>query len=250
MAILVSELKKYGAANRPEDDVSVSGGGIDANCVLDVAQLTANTTLRIFSDNAADTTQSITITGRLPSGEISSDVIPMNGVDGTILVVGAVTFERFLKLAASAPLVGNLTVEQDTDGADIVTLPAGKTHASIMFIGSESEAAETDRYEQEIWRNESAESKTLLNAAMQLLSDPSAIIMVGMEIAKDSATSVANRKALPAGVSFFDDGASIAVPGNQLEANSSIILWVNQKLAAGAAPLKSTFTTELSGSSI
>jgi len=251
MPILDSELKKYGAVNRPEDDVSLSGGGIDANCVLDVTQLAANDVFRVVSDNAADTTQSITITGRIPAGDIQTDVIAMNGANGTTPSAGAVTFERFLKAVASAPLAGNLTIERN-GGAneDIVIIPAGKTKASIMFIGSESEAAEVDRHEQEIWRNESAEAKTLLSAAIQLLADPSAIIMVAIEVAKDTTTSVANRKAIPGGVSFVDDGASMGVPGGQLEANSTIIVWIQQKLAAGAAPLKTSFTTELSGSSI
>jgi hypothetical protein len=48
-------LRRYGAASRPENDVSTSGGAIDTACVLDITQMASTGTLEAVSTSAADT---------------------------------------------------------------------------------------------------------------------------------------------------------------------------------------------------
>lgn len=246
MPILSSELKKYGALSRPEDDASASGGGIDASCVLDVTQLAANDQLRAVSDNAADT-MNLTITGRDATGAIVTETKALNG---TTPVTFATTFERFLKATLSAAPAGNVTIERNTSPYDdVVIIPAGKTAASILFIDATSEAVATTRYEKEFWRNENA-SLTLTNATVTLTADPSASIRIGLATAKGDTVSVTNRKTAPAGVTFVDDSVQQNVPGGSLAANENIGVWIEMSRAADAPAIKSSYTTQLAGTTV
>lgn len=247
MSIVAAELVKRGALNRPEDDVSSSGGGIDNNCVLDITQLAANDVLRVVSDNAGDTTQNVTVTGRLASGAIDTDVIVLNGVTP---VAGAKTFERILKINLSATAAGNVTIERNTNPYDdVVIVPAGKTDAAILFIDSSSEVSQTVRYEKEFWKNENG--TTTLNAAkVTLTADPSTSIKIGVETAINDIVSVTNRKTVPSNPTFVDDGVAANVPGNALAAGAAIGVWIEMTRATDAAALKSSYTTKLEGTTV
>lgn len=246
MSILASELKKYAAANRPQDDVSTAGGAIDTACILDVTQMAANDTVQMVSDNAGDTTQSVTITMRDATGAIVQDTKTLNG---TTPVAFTGTFERFLTISMGTSAAGNVTLERVTGGADIAVLPPGVTDAEIQFIDAASESGATTRYAKEFWKNENG-TLTLTAAKVQLTADPGAIIRIGVHTAKDDTATISNRKTAPGGITFVDDGVQQNVPGNQLEAGSAISVWIEMQLGAGAAAQKNSYTTELAGSTV
>ncbi len=245
MSIIATELVKYGAANRPEDDTSTVGGAIDTSCLIAIiTPLAADDVVRAVSSAAGDNTQTLTLTGRTPAGEITSDAIALNG---TTVVAGTVTFERILKAVLSGVCVGDVTIERNTNPYDdIAIIPAGKISASIQFIGASSEASATDRYEKAFWKNENA-SLSLTSATLTLTADPSASVMIGIDTAKDSSASEAGRKTAPTGVTFVDDSVSIDIPGNQLEAGVAIGEWCKFSRGANAAAIKTSYTTELAG---
>ncbi len=242
MSIIAAELKKYSALNRPEDDTSLTGGGVDTGCILELTQLAANDTLEAVSDNVADT-MNLTIDGRLAAGDPDSEV---NAMNGTTVVSFTSTLERVLKLSLASAPAGNVTIRRSGAGPTVAVIPAGKTKASILFIGSASEAGAVTRCEKEFWKNENA-TLTLAAAKVTLTADPSAVVRIAVETAKNDSTTIANRKATPAGVSFVDDSVDVNVPGNQLEASSVIGVWIEQALNAGHAALKSTYTTQIAG---
>jgi hypothetical protein len=245
MPIATTDLKKYGAAGRPEDDTATSGGAIDAACVLEVTQMASTTTLEAVSSNAGDT-QTLTIYGRDASGAIVSQALALTG---TTVKAFTQTFERFLKATLSGAPAGNVTIRLTGAGATVVVIPVGKTAAAVMFINAASETAQTIRYEKEFWKNEHA-SLTLTTATLKLTADPSASIRIGVEAAKNGSQSVANRKTTPGSVTFVDDSVAQAVPGNQLEAASAIGVWIEMTRGASAAAIKTSFTTELAGMTI
>jgi len=242
MSIIAAELKKFAALNRPEDDATLTGGGVDIGCILEVTQLAANDTLEAVSDNVADI-MNLTIDGRLAAGDPNSEV---NAMNGTTVVSFTSTLERVLKMTLASAPAGNVTIRRSASGPTVAVIPAGKTSASILFIGSASEAGAVTRCEKEFWKNENA-TLTLTAAKVSLTADPSAVVRIAVETAKNDSTTIANRKATPAGVSFVDDGVEVNVPGNQLEAGSVIGAWIEQALNAGHAALKSTFTTQIAG---
>lgn len=246
MSILDTELKRYAAANRPEDDVSAGGGAIDLTCTLDVTQLAATDTLSLVSDNAGDTTQNVTVRGRDASGAIISDIKTLNG---TTPVAVAGTMERFLTENMDAVAAGTVTLSRATGGATVAAMPSGVTDAAIQFINAASESGATTRYTKEFWKNTNV-SLTLTAAKVQLSADPAAIILIGVHTSKDDSATIANRKTAPAGITFVDDGVDQDVPGTQLEFGSAIGVWVEMQLGAGAAAQKTSYTTQLAGSTI
>lgn len=242
MAVQQADLKAYQAANMPEDDVSTTGGAVATSGLIEFTDLAANDTLEAVSDNAADT-MNLTLVGRDAGGAIVTETRALNGTT----VVGFVTntLERVLKATLAAGAAGIVTIRRASAGPTVVAIPAGKTSVRRLFYDSASEAGSTTRYEKIFLRNESGVD-TLNSAAVQLTADPSAAIRIGVAAAKGDAGTVANRKTSPS-VTFVDDGVSQSVPGGTLAAGESIGVWVELVRGAGAAPINSTFTVQLSG---
>ena len=61
MSVSASDIVVYGSANMPEDDSSTSGGAIDTATKVIFTDISATDSVECVSDNAGDTTQTITI---------------------------------------------------------------------------------------------------------------------------------------------------------------------------------------------
>lgn len=244
MPIASTDLKKYAAANRPEDDASASGGGITTSHSLEITQPAAPTALEVVSSQAGDTTQVLTVKGRDSAGTLITATAALNG---TTAVALAGTFERVLEAGLSAAAAGTVTLRASGGGATVCTLPPGQLGQHILFKRSASDpTASRVRYEKEFWKNEHA-SLSLQNATLTLTADPAAKVEMGVAGAVNDTISVANRLTAPTGITFVNDNVAQSVPGGALAAGAAIGVWIKQTLAAGDAPVKSTYTTELSG---
>ena len=246
MSILTTELKKYAAASRPLNDTSTAGGAIDTDCVLGVTQLAATDAVRARSSNAGDT-MNLTIKYRDAAGVIQTQTQALNGVTNVVFN----SMERFISATLASNPAGAITIERNTSGnANVVTIPAGKKNASILFVDSASEASSTTRYEKEFWKNESGESLTLTNAQVTLTQDPASSIRIGLDTSVNGTATVSNRKTAPSSVTFVDDSVAINVPGGgNLAATAGIGVWIEMTRGAGAAALKSYYETQLAGTS-
>lgn len=246
MPITQAELKLFGSADMPINDTGASGGAIALTTIVEFTPIGGDGPVGIVSDNAGDTTQSVTITGRLATGVIDTEVLVANG---QTRVAGSKVWERILRVSFSAPFAGNVTVDRNADSQVVKIIPAGVTLMTRLFYDSASEASPVNRHEKIFFKNTNG-SLTLTNATVTLTSDPAGKILIGLEASKDGTGSIANRKATPGGVSFVDDSVAVAVPGGSLAAGEAIGIWVRQALGAGDAPTKSTFQVQLAGSSI
>lgn len=245
MSVTESELKLYAAASRPADDESTSGGAIDTSCVLSITQPSAADQLRVRSSAGGDA-MALTLTFRNPAGEITQET---QNLTGTSNVVFDGTVERLISASIASAPAGDVTVERNTGGnALVVTIPAGKQRATILFIDSASGADQTVRHEKVFWRNENS-SLSLTNATVELTQDPSSAVRIGLEASINGTGSVADRLTPPAGVTFVDDAVVVGVPGGALPSNGAIGVWIEMTRGAEAAALKSTFTTRLAGTS-
>lgn len=246
MPIASTELVLYNAVNRPVDDTTLAGGARDAQVRPDFTQLAANDTVEQVSDNAGDTTQTTTLSGRDPTGALQSD---SKGVNGTNVVAFTGTFERALSANMNANAAGTITIRRSGGGATIFQIPPGERGFSAMFIDSASEAAPTTRFDKGFWTNTNG-SLTLNNAQVQLSADPAGKIRQGVGLALNDTTTITNRKTSPAGITFVDDGVQQPVPGNALPATDSISVWYEMALLADDAPIRNVFTTEIAGTSV
>jgi len=247
MPIIASELQARQAANMPETDAALCGGAILTTGIVELTQLAVNDTIRVSSSAAGDTTQTVTIDGRLASGVRTTEVLTLNG---TTVVSGAVTFERILKITLSAAAAGIVTVARNTTPfTTIVAVPIGITSVVTLFIDSASDVAQVVRYMKMFMRNTNA-TLALTTAVTRLTTDPATSIRIANAAAKGDATTIANRLAAPAGVTFVDDGIDQAVPTGNLGAAENIGVWIEMTRGASAAAIKSTFTVRLAGNTV
>jgi hypothetical protein len=246
MPITAAELILLGSLNRPEDDTSTVGGGIDIDHRPEFTQLAANDIVEMVSDNAGDTTQSVTITGRDAAGAWTTD---SKTVNGTTVVDFAGTWERVLKIVMDSDAAGIVTVRRDAAGPTLSTIPVGERGFYAMFLKSASESGSTTRFEKMFWKNTDP-SLTLNSAEVELTADPSAKIRMGLATAKDDSGTSTNRETAPGGVSFVDDSVAQSVPTGLLAAGEAIGTWIELALTADDSAYKSTFTTRLSGTTV
>lgn len=246
MAITSAELKAYGATSRPETDVATPvGGAIDTASRPNLAQFSANAVAYVESDGAD--TRTVTVYGRDAAGALQSDPIVLNA---TTPVAGAVTFERILRVTLSATDgARTVLVKQGSGGTTRATILPNEDASFGMFIASQSEAGATTRYEKIFWKNTNG-SSTLSSAEVTLTADPDSKIQIGIETAVDDTVTITNRESVPANPTFVDDDVAQAVPGDELAAGEAIGTWIEFSLGAGAAALKSSFTTQLAGTTV
>lgn len=245
MPIQSTDLILYASANMPTDDTSPSGGDIDTGVRPVFVQLTAAAPIAAVSDGS-DTRQ-VTLIGRDPGGALVSETLTLNG---TTEVLSSQTYERLLRamLSASDP-ARTVALKQGSGGPTIATIPPYEVGVTATFINSASSGAVETRYEKLFWYN--AHDSLTLNAAQVVLTeDPAGTIQIGLETTKNSDASVANRKTAPSGVTFVDDNVAVDVPGGTLAAGEYIGVWVKQVLAAHGAPVRSTYTLRLIGTSV
>lgn len=247
MPIVQADLKLYASVNTPEDDVATAGGAIDETTRLDFTQLAANDDVEVLSSAAGDTTQTATLTARNPAGAIVSEGVTMNGTTAVIFsTIGVV--ERVLKFGLSAVAAGTVTVRRSVAGATLRTLAPNETDFELFFYDSASESGSTIRYQKCFWLNDHA-SLTLNAAKIQLAADPESIMDFALETTKDAAGTSTNRKTAPGAVGTFDDTQK-NVTGTTLEAQSRQGVWVRMQLIADDTPKRSTFSPELTGTSV
>jgi hypothetical protein len=241
MPIVTADLVWYGAASRPSDDTAASGGAIDLLDRPEFTQFSAAARPEILSDGAD--TRSVTIQGRNAAGAIISET---NACTGTTPVLFAATYERILTITTTTNATRTISVRQGAGGSVVATITPNETSRTAMFRQSASEASSVPRYEKMFGRNSHA-TLTLNAASVKLTADPDARVKIGLAAAINGSTSVANRKAVPAAVSFVDDNVAQAVPGGVLAALDAIGTWIEQTLPGSDATHKTTFTVELSG---
>jgi hypothetical protein len=245
MPIVAADLIPYMCVNVPDDDIATNGGAIDTVGRPTFTQLTANALIAIISDGA-DVRQ-LTIEGRNAAGAIVTEVLTLNGA---VEVVGAITFERILKLTLDATSgTRTVTVKQGAGGATRATITPNETKRWAHFKRSASESGIVIRYEKHFWKNIHG-TLTLNSAKTRLSADPAARIRVGVHTSKGDTVTTANRKTAPGGITFVDDGVDQAVPGDTLEAGSQIGLWIEQNLPASDPAIRNTFTTQISGTTV
>lgn len=246
MPIAASDLIAYGSASRPEDDSSTTGGAIDLTDRPSPMTLAADDTLEMVSSQAGDTTQVVTVTGRGTDGAILTD---NQTVNGTTIVTFTGTFERVLKVVMDVVATGIITIRRGSSGPTVDTIPINELGFFGMFLKSASESSGTVRHEKIFWRN-SHGTLTLNSAAVELTADPSSKIQMGLEAAKDDSNTITDRKQVPGGVSFVDDNVSQSVPTGILATTEAIGTWIEMTLIADDSPLKTSHTTQLSGTSV
>lgn len=252
MPIVSGDLKCYASANMPENEIGVSGGAIDLTTVILSFPMGAEpvaTQPKLQSANTGDT-MNITVYGRTPAGELISEVKALTGTSVTTALTN--TYERILRMVAASAPAGNVSVLMNNGTTVIAVLPAGKIGSRTLFYDAVSETSEVFRYEKIYWRNEHA-TLTLNAAVLRITADPSEDANHDMQVGVETGASqsTGNRKTAPSSpstVTFVDENIDIVI--TSLAASASKGLWGRQRLGGNASANKSSFTTELAGTTV
>jgi hypothetical protein len=250
MSITTAELIAYCSASRPTDDVSTTGGAIDANNRPVFTQLASNGTLEAVSSAGGDTTQTITVTGRNAAGVYSTSTATLTGTS-PVALSPATTFERVLTCVLSGTAAGIVTLRKSGAGTVVGTIPIGELGFSAMFINSFSTSTGQTRYEKLFLKNTDG-ALTLTSSTVTLTADPvGGVFTAGVDTALNGTATVANRTNAPAGVAFVAFNVAQSVPNSgNLTAGAAIAVWILQTLGINQVPTKNTFTVTLAGNTI
>ena len=244
MSILSSELQFWCAASMPLDDASTSGGAISTTIRPTLTQFSANAVAAAVSDGTD--VRTVTVYGRNAAGALVNEVLTLTNA---VEVVGAVTFERILRVVASATSgTRTVLVKQGSGGTTRATIGLNEQEIRALFYDATSSGSIKIHYEKVFIKNNNS-TLTLTAAAITLTADPIARIRIAGATALDDTGSVANRLTLPGGLTFVDDSVAQSVPTGQIAAASRIGVWVELNLPANDPANKSTFTLQLAGSS-
>lgn len=243
MSITAAELICYGAASKPTDDVSTTGGAIDTAKRPVFTQFGSAAKLSLTSDGTD--TRNVTIVGRLANSAIAQETIALTSA---VEVLSSNTYERIQSVTlASGSGSRTVTLKQGSGGSTIATIPVNETGVYMMFQNSFSSGSSLVRYEKLFWYNSDG-SLTLTSTTVTLSADPSGLMQIGLATSNGDSATIANRLAVPAGVSFVGVGTAQSIPSSgNLPSATGIGVWVSQTLGINAAAQKNNFTTQLQG---
>jgi len=268
MPVVDADIIVYGAANMVEDDTSIVGGAIDRTIKILGTDMSTTDTLDIVSDNAGDTTQTITIFGRNAAGSlVDTGAVTLTG---TTPLVGVVSFERILKIVVSATYLGTITITENGAGGTPITLegtvdaPGGVAvlQSRRPFYGAEAEASGGSAvvYYEKVFITNTHATLDLTSATITMTFDGSAST-VDFDLAaviNDSVTEP-NRLTEPdasdmLGAPTWDDAAKIppgGTLGNRVTAGTAdeCGTWMRMSLPAGEPPANTFVTFNVIGSS-
>lgn len=250
MSISSDDIRFYGSANMPEDNVSTSGGAIDLTTKVIFSDIATTDNVTVISTSVADT-GNITITGRLASGIISAETL---GMTGTVRLVAANNYERILKVELASAPSGIITISRDNSPtySQIATMESGVTTVRRLFYDSSADVSggsARDYYEKIFVKNVNA-TLALSNAIVIEQADPSAYTTFDLESSKGGSNSVASRlDTVPSSMLGSFTSANKTIPGGYLGSGEACGIWIKLSLASGVAASKSTITYRITGTS-
>jgi hypothetical protein len=245
VSIVAADLVAYNSASMPDDDTDTCGGAIDTLRRPDFTQMSTSNTVRAVSANAGDTTQTITLIGRLADGTIVSEVLNLNG---TTPVTTSATYERLLSAELSATCAGAVTVARTTGPTTIRVIPVGERGFTAIFQQCSSDpSVQKIFYGKFFWKNTHG-SLALTSSVVKQSADPDSRITHALDASLDASTSTTDRTTSP-GFTFNDSDKN--VPNSQsLSAGSAIGTWLKLTLPAADSSHRTTYTSELDGQTV
>lgn len=247
-AIAVTDAVLYCAQSHPTTDAGIVGGAIDPLMRATFTDI-ATDDAEVLSDNPSDTTQSMTIKGRLAGGSVVTETRTLNGTTAVIFSTLGV-FERVEEVRLSGPAAGNVTLRRSVGGATIGVIPAGEIgFRRIFFNAYPHPTASKDYYEKVFYKNNHV-STPLQNVSITQSADPGALITFTLAASIDDSGTTTSRTTVPSTTitnpDTFDDTAK-AVSG-ALGPGEAIGIWLKMTLTAAIASFENTYTVGLTAS--
>jgi hypothetical protein len=248
MSIVSTDLQLFASVNMPDIDTGTNGGAIDTLRRVAFVQIAANDDIEVISSSASDT-QNCTITARDATGAVTSQTAALTGTTAKIFsTMGAAgVVERVLQVELASVAIGTITVRRSVAGATVGVIAIGERGFMALFRKISSDpTVQINRYTKVFWKNAHA-TLSLLGALVKQSADPDARIMHVLAASQNDSTTTTDRTTAPAGT--FDD-TDKAVPGTDLAATAAIGVWLRVQLPIADPPHRTTYDTQITGSSV
>jgi hypothetical protein len=251
-SIVAADLVPYHSANQSDVDGSTVGGAIDTLRRPDFTQMTSNDTIRAVSSSASDTTQTVTVEARTASGTVVSETKTLTGTTAITFSVNA-TVERVLKVELSATCVGTITIASTTGpGTNFSRVIAigERGFSAIHRKGASSTSGTTNYYAKFAWKNTNG-TNALLGATVSESADPTGLITHALETSVSGSGTATNRQTAPGAATAFGNAAitlTTATGTADLASGANIGVWLLLALATNNAAIRSTYTSQIAGS--
>jgi hypothetical protein len=237
-----------------ETDTGTQGGAIDATTRIVFTDLSANDTIDLVSDQAADT-QECVVTGRDITGSIATESYTLAG---TTPQTGSSTFERVLKISCSGH-VGTVTSSDNSSATTIATMESGVNNIRRPFYNVSADpdsGGGTITYYEKIFVKNNNTSSSLLGVTVKELTDGvdvagSGYVDFDVENAQNGTNTTTNRVTAPSsGMNGSFDSTDKSIPNTDLGPGSGIGVWLRLTLPQGTAAANTTYTIRVTGSTV
>ena len=256
MAVGAGDLVAYAAINvagdppGPTSDTTTMGGARDPDYQVIFTDIAANDDIGFKSAEGADTSQLVKVFARNAAGAIVNEEKGLNGTN-FVQFTNLGVVQRILSISMNSNATGIVTVSRNnagSPGTTIFAIPVGKRGCIRLFRDAASEASGTTRYEKIFLQNDHA-TLSLLNAVVKQSADASGKITTALATSINDTETTSNRKTAPSGGLTFNDDLKNVV-GTNLAAGDRQGVWLKLTLSADDAPLDSTYTIQLAGTTV
>ena len=254
MSVISKEIKYYGSANMPSDDVQSAGGALDATTKIEFAQMTTTGVLDAWTSNAD--TPTLAVTGRDSTGVIVDDSIVLTG---QTKATGSQSFERILKATLTGTSTGTVSAGNTGGGTNILEMEGGIDELRVPFYNVAADApggSQRDYYEKIFVRNTNEVTALTTSTITEVATGADEVITFAIsgpsDVSTGDANSITNRVTAPTNVNFQSGTVSISGAGasDTLAPCGIQGIWINLTLVAGTAARKDIYVLRTQGNSV
>lgn len=226
----------YGSANIAEIDTGTTGGAIDTSVryVFDSASLANSPSgiVKTRSSSGSDTSQTVTIYGRVAGGHIENEALSLNG---TNVITGSKSFIMIMKIVISGAHTGTIFVDDNTN-TNIVEIESGVLQVRRPFydVSSDASGGSTRNFYEKLFLKNVGDALDILNVLIKEVSDPNNQIAFAIEDSLNGTESVASRlNTAPTDITEAFSGSDKSTSEGYISFGDAVGCWLRLTLTAG-----------------
>jgi hypothetical protein len=247
MSVVSADLVIYTAANMPTDNTTIVGGDINSGVRASFDDPSSANQVIIYSSDAGDTSQSLTLTGRTVAGMVISESMSLTG---TVHITSTYTYGRVLQALLDTTADGVVSVSGSSVNK-IADIPAGENGFRRPFYDATASLDTAETYYEKVFVKNNNTTSALTDAKIVEVNDGLASkIEFGLEDSKKSNQTVANRETVPTGIGGGFGAGPSGIVNDVLLVNDYQGIWFKLSLDAGEASTNSFYEVQISGTTV
>jgi len=247
MSVVNTDLVIYTASDMPENNTSIVGGNINSGIRASFDDPSSSSPIIIYSSSGTDTSQNLTLTGRGGGGTVISESLALNGTSN---ITSTYTYNRILTASLDAIAVGDITVSGSTVNK-ITDIPVGESGFRRPFYDATASVDTSKTYYEKVFIKNNNTTTELTDAqVIESNNGLAAKISFGLEDTKKSNQTIANREAVPTGITGGFGAGPSGIMNNLLSTGDYQGVWLKLSVDANEASINSFYEVQVSGTTV